>query len=67
MTAIRKHPMTRVWALAALGLLVATLVVALVLVGLGSATLIPSPAPTPCPDAIACHALKRMSTPVAQP
>ncbi len=55
-----KSAITRAWALAALGLLIAALVVAFLLMGPVRATMVTSTAPTPCPDTIACHVLKRM-------
>jgi hypothetical protein len=66
MSAARNPIVVRVWALAAIGLVVATLV-AVVVMASASAGAIAAAEPTPCPDAIACHALKRMPTSVVQP
>lgn len=67
MSAARASVMARAWALAAFGIVTAVLVVALVVIGSARAGDIASAEPTPCPDAIACHALKRMPTSVVQP
>jgi hypothetical protein len=64
---LRKKMFTRAWALAALGIAVAVLVLAFVLMGSARAGGVSSVTPTPCPDAIACHALKRMPTSAVQP
>jgi hypothetical protein len=67
MTAARNPIVARAWALAAIGLVVAALVTVGVVMASARAGAIAAAEPTPCPDAIACHALKRMPTSVVQP